>query len=78
VKRNIFPKSKVYQPDESPNMKHNHDNAWNTGLQLKPACFAFVRLTANNVCGEETFNERRLNPLAGKPGPTRLARENRF
>jgi hypothetical protein len=77
VKRNIFPKSKVNQPDESPNMKHNHDNAWNTRLQLKPA-FASVHLTANNVCGAETFNKRNLNPLAGKPGPTRLARETWF
>jgi 1,4-alpha-glucan branching enzyme len=58
VKWNIFPKSKVNRPDESPTMKHNHnhDNARSAGPQLVPVRFEFTHPTATTVCIAGTFN----------------------
>jgi 1,4-alpha-glucan branching enzyme len=69
VKRNIFPKSKINRPDESPTMKHNHnhDNVRNAGLPLVPVRFEFTHLTATTVSVAGTFNDwhpatKALNP----------------
>jgi hypothetical protein len=75
VKWNIFPKSKVNRPDESPTMKHNHnhDNARSAGPQLVPVRFEFTHPTATTVCIAGTFNH--WQPGGGRPMDARSARQ---